>query len=58
MLRVAIPYGTLSSAQLRMLALIARRYDKGYGYFTTRQNIQLTGSSSRRRRTFSRSSPA
>jgi sulfite reductase beta subunit-like hemoprotein len=41
MLRVAIPYGTLSSAQLRMLALIARRYDKGYGYFTTRQNIQF-----------------
>ena len=40
MLRVAIPYGTLSSAQLRMLAHIARRYDKGYGHFTTRQNIQ------------------
>ncbi len=40
MLRVAIPYGTLSSRQLRMLARIARRYDKGYGHFTTRQNIQ------------------
>ena len=40
MLRVAIPYGTLSSTQLRVLAEIARRYDKGYGHFTTRQNIQ------------------
>ncbi len=40
MLRVAIPYGTLSSDQLRKLAYIARRYDKGYGHFTTRQNIQ------------------
>ncbi|PZO82381.1 MAG: sulfite reductase [Mesorhizobium amorphae] len=40
MLRVAIPYGTLSSKQLRMLAEIARKYDKGYGHFTTRQNIQ------------------
>ena len=40
MLRVIIPYGTLSSEQLRMLAHIARRYDKGYGHFTTRQNIQ------------------
>ncbi|RMB02639.1 nitrite/sulfite reductase [Eilatimonas milleporae] len=40
MLRVAIPYGTLSSNQLRRLAHIARRYDKGYGHFTTRQNIQ------------------
>jgi len=40
MLRVAIPYGTLSSAQLRMLAEIARRYDRGFGHFTTRQNIQ------------------
>src|SRR6476646_11089864 len=40
MLRVAIPYGTLSSAQLRMLAHVARRYDRGYGHFTTRQNIQ------------------
>ncbi|MEE8270464.1 MAG: nitrite/sulfite reductase, partial [Alphaproteobacteria bacterium] len=40
MLRVAIPYGTLSSRQLRKLASIARRYDKGYGHFTTRQNIQ------------------
>jgi sulfite reductase (NADPH) hemoprotein beta-component len=41
MLRVAIPYGTLSSRQLRKLAFIARRYDKGYGHFTTRQNIQF-----------------
>lgn len=40
MLRVAIPYGVLSSRQLRMLALIARKYDKGYGHFSTRQNIQ------------------
>lgn len=40
MLRVAIPYGLLSSAQLRMLAHIARTYDRGYGHFTTRQNIQ------------------
>ncbi len=41
MLRVAIPYGVLSSDQLRQLAAIARRYDKGYGHFTTRQNIQF-----------------
>src|SRR5712672_4330086 len=41
MLRVAIPYGLLSSAQLRALAHIARRYDRGYGHFTTRQNIQF-----------------
>ena len=41
MLRIAIPYGTLSSRQMRMLAHIARRYDKGYGHFTTRQNIQF-----------------
>jgi len=40
MLRVAIPYGLLSSAQLRMLGSIARRYDRGYGHFTTRQNLQ------------------
>ncbi|PPJ46665.1 nitrite/sulfite reductase [Rhizobium sp. KAs_5_22] len=40
MLRVAIPYGTLNSKQMRMLAHIARRYDRGYGHFTTRQNIQ------------------
>lgn len=40
MLRVAVPYGLLSSAQMRMLAHIARRYDRGYGHFTTRQNIQ------------------
>src|ERR1700676_344683 len=41
MLRIAIPYGTLSSAQLRMLAYVARSYDRGYGHFTTRQNIQF-----------------
>jgi sulfite reductase (NADPH) hemoprotein beta-component len=41
MLRVAIPYGLLSSAQLRRLARIARDYDRGYGHFTTRQNIQF-----------------
>ncbi|MCH7694423.1 MAG: nitrite/sulfite reductase, partial [Proteobacteria bacterium] len=40
MLRVAIPYGLLSSVQMRKLAHIARRYDRGYGHFTTRQNIQ------------------
>jgi sulfite reductase (NADPH) hemoprotein beta-component len=40
MLRVCIPYGTLSSDQLRMLAHVARKYDRGYGHFTTRQNIQ------------------
>jgi len=40
MLRVAIPYGTLSATQMRMLASIADKYDKGYGHFTTRQNIQ------------------
>ena len=40
MLRVAIPYGLLSTRQLRMLAHIARRYDRGYGHFSTRQNIQ------------------
>src|ERR1700730_2470062 len=41
MLRVAIPYGLLSSVQLRALGAIARRYDRGYGHFTTRQNIQF-----------------
>jgi hypothetical protein len=41
MLRIAIPYGTLSVAQLRKLAEIARKYDRGYGHFTTRQNLQL-----------------
>lgn len=40
MLRVAVPYGTLSSRQMRQLAMIADTYDKGYGHFTTRQNIQ------------------
>jgi len=41
MLRIAIPYGTLDSRQLRKLAFIARRYDKNYGHFTTRQNLQF-----------------
>ncbi|MEO8302628.1 MAG: nitrite/sulfite reductase [Betaproteobacteria bacterium] len=41
MLRVAIPYGLLSSVQLRVLAQIARQYDRGYGHFTTRQNMQF-----------------
>lgn len=41
MLRVAIPYGTLSSKQMKCLADIAERWDKGYGHFTTRQNIQF-----------------
>ncbi|MGZ3254943.1 MAG: nitrite/sulfite reductase [Burkholderiaceae bacterium] len=40
MLRVAVPYGLLSSKQMRMFAHIARKYDRGYGHFTTRQNIQ------------------
>jgi len=40
MLRVAVPYGTLDSRQMRMLGAIARKYDRGYGHFTTRQNIQ------------------
>ena len=41
MLRVAVPYGTLNSRQMRKLAHIARTYDRGYGHFTTRQNIQF-----------------
>jgi sulfite reductase (NADPH) hemoprotein beta-component len=41
MLRIAIPYGALTSEKLRMLAHIARRYDRGYGHFTTRQNLQF-----------------
>jgi sulfite reductase (NADPH) hemoprotein beta-component len=41
MLRIAIPYGLLSSRQLRKLADIARRYDRGYGHFSTRQNLQI-----------------
>ncbi|HYL70060.1 MAG TPA: nitrite/sulfite reductase, partial [Candidatus Dormibacteraeota bacterium] len=41
MLRIAIPYGLLATAQLRKLADITRRYDRGYGHFTTRQNLQL-----------------
>ncbi|MCP4903613.1 MAG: nitrite/sulfite reductase [bacterium] len=41
MFRIAIPYGTLNSRQLRKLAFIGRRYDKGYGHFTTRQNLQF-----------------
>ncbi|MEX0627066.1 MAG: nitrite/sulfite reductase, partial [Cucumibacter sp.] len=41
MLRIAVPYGTLSGRQMRMLAHIARTYDRNYGHFTTRQNIQF-----------------
>ena len=41
MLRIAIPYGVLSASQLRTLSHVARRYDRGYGHFTTRQNLQL-----------------
>jgi sulfite reductase (NADPH) hemoprotein beta-component len=41
MLRIAVPYGTMSGRQMRMLAHIARTYDRGYGHFTTRQNIQF-----------------
>src|SRR5207245_446054 len=41
MLRIAIPYGTLNSVQMRRLARIARDYDKGYGHFTTRTNLQF-----------------
>ncbi|MDB5838972.1 MAG: cysI [Herminiimonas sp.] len=41
MLRIAVPYGLLASRQVRMLAHIARKYDRGYGHFTTRQNIQF-----------------
>ena len=41
MLRVAVPYGTLDSRKMRQLAMIAERWDKGYGHFTTRQNIQF-----------------
>ncbi|BCA61127.1 sulfite reductase [Sphingomonas sp. HMP9] len=41
MLRVAVPYGTLDGRQMRMLGHIARKYDRGYGHFTTRQNIQF-----------------
>ncbi|MBM3927637.1 MAG: nitrite/sulfite reductase [Sphingomonadales bacterium] len=41
MLRVAVPYGTLNSRQMRMLGHVARKYDRGYGHFTTRQNIQF-----------------
>src|SRR5215211_4689746 len=41
MLRIAVPYGTLNSRQVRQLAYIARTYDKAYGHFTTRQNLQF-----------------
>src|ERR1700744_1751154 len=41
MLRIAVPYGTLNSQQMRKLADIARKYDRGYGHFTTRQNLQF-----------------
>src|SRR5665811_1716747 len=41
MLRIAVPYGTLSSRQMRKLGFIARKYDRGFGHFTTRQNLQF-----------------
>ena len=41
MLRIAVPYGTMNGRQMRTLAHIARKYDRGYGHFTTRQNIQF-----------------
>src|SRR5262249_4896489 len=41
MLRIAIPYGLMATRQLRKLAAITRKYDRGYGHFTTRQNLQL-----------------
>src|SRR5262245_11167687 len=41
MLRISVPYGLLSSKQVRMFARIAREFDKGYGHFTTRQNLQF-----------------
>ena len=41
MLRIAVPYGTISSHQLRAIAEISRNYDKGYGHLSTRQNVQL-----------------
>ena len=41
MLRIAIPYGTISSRQLKVIAEISRNYDKGYGHLSTRQNLQL-----------------
>jgi sulfite reductase (NADPH) hemoprotein beta-component len=41
MLRIAVPYGTLNPAQMRMLAFIGRKFDRGYGHFTTRQNLQF-----------------
>ncbi|HSV19220.1 MAG TPA: nitrite/sulfite reductase, partial [Casimicrobiaceae bacterium] len=41
MFRISIPYGMLETRQLRKLAYVARRYDRGYGHFTTRQNLQL-----------------
>ena len=51
MLRIAMPYGVLSATQLRQLAYIARHYDRGYGHFTTRQNIQFNWLGWRTRRT-------
>src|SRR4051794_37736224 len=41
MFRIAVPYGQLSARKLRQLAMIADKFDKGYGHFTTRQNIQF-----------------
>ena len=58
MLRVAVPYGTLSSAQLRMLAQIAREYDRGYAHLSTRQNVQFNWPELAEVPTFSTTSPA
>jgi sulfite reductase (NADPH) hemoprotein beta-component len=55
MLRVSVPYGLLSSRQVRMLAHLARKYDKGFGHFTTRQNIQYNWPKLEQCRTSSRS---
>ena len=52
MLRVSIPYGLLNSDQMRALAYVARKYDRGFGHFTTRQNISTTGPNWRMYRTF------
>src|SRR5437588_7398748 len=57
MLRIAIPYGTLSSRQMRKLAHLARTYDRGYGHFTTRQTCNSIGRSSKTCRKCWRSLP-
>ena len=54
MLRIAVPYGTLNARQLRQLAMIADTWDRGYGHFTTRQNLQLNWPKLQRRAGYSR----